>query len=500
MTTRHAIMIIATALAAGCGEEAVPVQTKDMSGADMAADLSTGDLQTDLDVFDQSAADDQAIDLDEDDSSPDLVEDMPAAFVRPVVKVLGEGQELLFERTFRYKLLELKCGDKEPTYAQWIEPDTGVARPFPVVAFTQPYAGIGWTGQEVDERWFTRGAGLHLDDSEPSFVPGSDAKIVYDPMTPKQGVEQGSVFTINGFGVLHMFGRFYAGGSIQNDVDDMTCALSYLEQAQGADLERIAILGGSWGGFEAVYGALYAPPEVAPKLGVALYPLTDFEQEWRFVDAAEANPNPTAAAAFRAFFEPYKRRIKQTTGGAPGAGDFSGFTHAALAASPNQTRFVTIHDSDDVLVPFTMGQELAIELGERVQPVWVMSPEPVDVARVSLTHGDRMNELSTSLLTLHTAHIQTQLATPAQQLLVIYDPANLKKLLGYVRAQKDRGQGTQTLAARLAELADPRVILFDTTNNQAKAGAEVISAMVNEVFETGYTPLTIAPGLRRNGL
>jgi hypothetical protein len=82
----------------------------------------------------------------------------------------------------------------------------------------------------------------------------------------------------------------------------------------------------------------------------------------------------------------------------------------------------------------------------------------------------------------------------------VYEAANLKTMLGYTRAQKERGQGTQAMAARLIELADRRVILFEVTTGQAKAGAEVVCALVNEVFGTGYTPLTIAPGLRRDGL
>jgi hypothetical protein len=467
------------------------------SAPDMAA-------APDLAIEDQ--APDAAAPEDMTSSEPDLTEaldmapDAPPAFEPPVVKVLGEGSLTVFEKTFQYKLLELKCGDKEPTYAQWIEPEASAARPFPVVAMTQPYAGIGWTGQEVDAKWAARGAGLHLDDSEPGFVAGSGAVVAYELMTPQQGGEQGAVHLINGFGVLHMFGRFYAGGSIQNDVDDMTCGLSYLAIAPGADTSRIGTWGGSWGGFEAVYGALYAPAEVAPKLGVALTPLTDFEQEWRFADAAAADPRPQVAQQFAAFFEPYKRRIAQTTGGQPGAGDFTGFVHAALGRRPNQTRFLSIHDAEDALVPFTMNQGFVEAFGERVEPVWLMSAAPLDLEASGVTHGRRVGGLYISLITLSSAYLQTALAEPGRQLLIVYEAANLKTMLGYTRAQKERGQGTQAMAARLIELADRRVILFEVTTGQAKAGAEVVCALVNEVFGTGYTPLTIAPGLRRDGL
>jgi hypothetical protein len=495
------------ALGVGCGEDdKKPAKQADDMALDMAADLATqDDAPPDLDaaldmVVSDLGAEDIGADLAVDMPAEDMDSEMPQGFEPPVVRVISTGELALLERTFPYKLLELRCGDKAPTYAQWIEPEAAAARPFPVVAMTQPYAGIDWTGEAVDARWAARGAGLHPDDSEPGYVAGSNSVIAYEPMTPQQGGEQAVVHLLNGFGVLHMFGRFYAGGSIQNDVEDMTCGLSYLAVAEGADASRIGTFGGSWGGFEAVYGALYAPPEVAPKVGVALTPLTDFVEEWRHVDAAEADPRAQVAQQFTAFFEPYKRRMTQTTGGAPDAGDFTAFTHDGLAALPNQTRFLAIHDSEDALVPFTMGQSFAQRFGERVEPVWVMSEGPLDLEVSGLTHGVRMSELYVTLITLSSVYLHTALAAPDKQLIIVYDPANLKQLLGYALAQKQRGQGTQQLAQRLVELASQRVLMFDLVGNTFKPGAEVITALVNEVFGTGYTTLTIGPGLRNNGL
>lgn len=498
--------LTALALHTGCSQAEQHSPGKDMATeppSDMTAERDAqADTQADLAGDDAGHPErDQGHDLSTIDmSATDMTQDMAEGFTLPQVKLISSGTLMLLERSFPYKLLELKCGEQAPTYVQWIEPDAAAERPYPVVAMTQPYAGIDWTGQEVDAKWAARGVGLHPDDSEPGYIQGSGAVIAYEPLTPEQGGQQAVVHLLNGLGVLHMFGRFYAGGSVLNDIEDMTCGLSYLATLPEADTARIGTFGGSWGGFEAVYGALYAPKEVAPAVGVALTPLTDFSQEWTYVDGAEADPRPLVAQQFTQFFEPYKRRIRQTTGGDPSMGDFSAITHQGLLKRANQTRFLAIHDSDDALVPFTMGESFAQDFGERVEPVWVLSQEPLDLERSGLSHGVRMNELYVTLITLSSIYLHTALIPESKPLIIVYERANFKQLLRYAYEQKQRGQGTQQLAKRLIELSASRVTMFDLASNQFTPGAQEIASLVNEVFGTSYDAMNVAAALSMTGL
>ena len=92
-----------------------------------------------------------------------------------------------------------------------------------------------------------------------------------------------------------------------------------------------------------------------PRLTLALYPLTDFEAEWRFTDALAALEGPRRDE-YVAFFEPYRRRIAADTGGGPPEGDFSGLGHADLALD---VPILTAHDAEDTLVPFSMAEDFA---------------------------------------------------------------------------------------------------------------------------------------------
>ncbi len=66
----------------------------------------------------------------------------------------------------------------------------------------------------MDERWAALGQGLRPDADEPSFDPDTTSSFAYEPVTPEALVAQSQLYQLNGIATLHIFGRFYAGGSI----------------------------------------------------------------------------------------------------------------------------------------------------------------------------------------------------------------------------------------------------------------------------------------------
>jgi hypothetical protein len=88
----------------------------------------------------------------------------------------------------------------------------------PMVVFTQPYAGIDWTGEDLDARWAARGPGTHPDDEAPGY--DGDDLIAYEPQSPQQATDASIVWLANQVAVVHAYGRFYAGGSIEDDALD----------------------------------------------------------------------------------------------------------------------------------------------------------------------------------------------------------------------------------------------------------------------------------------
>lgn len=396
-----------------------------------------------------------------------------------------------------YELLRLQVGDRAPAYAQWMpatSPDGGLA---PVLLVTRPYDGIGWTGEEVDQRWASQGNGFFPDVDSPG-APANPGSIVYTGISPQREVDETFIWRLHDVSVLSVYGRFYAGGSIQNDVDDMVAGLEFLAREPGVDTARIGIFGGSWGGFEAVYGAAFAPERATPKVGVALYPLTDFAAEVDFITRVmpQRYTLPASRDANEAFFAPYLRRVVATTGDVPDAGgDFSGFDVNAVA-SRLRTPFLILHEDFDTLVDVTQTERLVAAKPALVSPLYLRhatGPQPNWDSELT-NHGSAFAAfggggtlpfiVARLLLALHDGPV----------VYVPYD-GNFLTLLTFVRDQQRAGAPYPEFAARLRELLDPRVVLVNVGDGSQIRGVDGITVAVNHVWGTSYTPATIDAAL-----
>ncbi|WIG95201.1 prolyl oligopeptidase family serine peptidase [Myxococcus sp. SDU36] len=411
------------------------------------------------------------------------------------VTVLGTGQATLEGEVWTYQLLRLEEAGKAPAYAQWFPPRSPGA--WPVMVLTRPYDGIAWTGEAVDERWAARPNGLYLDDSEPNFDGGAHY-IAYSQSTPETVASEALLYLRHDFGVLAIFGRFYAGGSIQNDRDDMHAGMRFLTQAEGVDRERIGIVGGSWGGFEALYAAADAPAEVRPKVGVALYPLSDFEHQVNYLDVTVPArvSDPAVRFNYETFFEPYSRRIFATTGGRPNApgADYRRWT-AAHVASTLEVPFLVVHEDRDALVPYEQTQALVAAAGSRVTPLYVLHGTPADWNTSPLNHGPLVETYAGAITPIYLGHLLTALASPTQHVIVPYLQAHLRTWLQDVRDLKRQGLDMEAAAPRLHTLTDARVLMVEVSAGRVVSGAALMAEEVNAVWGTPYTATTIRDAL-----
>lgn len=394
----------------------------------------------------------------------------------------------------RYELLKLQVGTHAAAYAQWmpaVSADGGLA---PVLLLTRPYDGIAWTGEDVDARWFSKGTGLFPDVDSPD-APANPGVISYVPITPQREVDDTFIWRLHAVSVLSVYGRFYAGGSIQNDVDDMVAGLEFLAREPGVDTSRIGIFGGSWGGFEAVYGAAYAPENATPKVGVALYPLTDFASEVDFVTRVMPGRYtlPASISANEAFFAPYLRRIEATTGGLPDAGgDYSRFDVDAVA-SRLRTPFLFVHDSYDTLVDVAQTERLVAAQPTLISPLYLRHAAPPNWDMELTNHGSAVAMYGGGAVPFVVARLLRALHDGP----VIYVPfdGSFLQLLTFARDQQRAGASYAELAARLRELLDPRVVLVNVVDGAQYPGPEGVALAVNLVWGTTFTAATIDAAL-----
>ena len=362
------------------------VDDDDDDNDDDATDGDTSDDDDDDDVTDGDISDgDDASDGDSDDDSDGDEDENSDGDFTFTWEVIGDGIFTADETDYSYQLLKLANEAGGYAYAQWFHPPRGT--PAPTVLVTQPYPGIDWTGEEVDERWAAlpgAATGItHPDVDGPGGGAEANA-ISFQLTTPEKMGDESTIWLWNGFGVLHVFGRFYAGGDIWNDVQDMVAGLRFLEQNEEVDKSHVATFGGSWGGFEALYAAAYAPETIVPVAAVPLAPPSNFTRMVAHIlDTPAQLPNPVTAAMFTDFFDPYLRRITAATGGLPGeaGADFSRFSLATLTQRLTTPTLIP-HDDWDTLVPFD-GSVSLVTASPVVQGALVRTRN-----RLGLVHGN----------------------------------------------------------------------------------------------------------------
>lgn len=236
-------------------------------------------------------------------------------------------------KKYDYQLLRLE-GENDPVYAMYY-PNKGAKE---TVLITDPYDKIDWTGEKIDaHHWKSHSV--------------ADA------------TESANLSLMNGFGVLLVYARFYEGGDINNDIEDIVAGLKFLENRT----EKIGIYGGSWGGFESLYGAINSP--VKPVVGVALYPPSDMGSwlEWTYKTSENE------------FWEPYRKRVKEGA-----KNDFSNWSHDYVSENLT-TNFLIMHAHEDSLVPFDQSSRLA-EKSDKIDEMWLRKKGG------RLSHGESLHD------------------------------------------------------------------------------------------------------------
>lgn len=497
--TLHARWLIAASLFVGaCGdsaqverqdggtsfEDAAP---NDASASDAGAPTNDASSDAQTPVLDASG-DAGGSDANASDAALDASVDARAVLSVSVLR------ETTLDSGVYYQLLRLQQGDAAAGYAQWFPPPDGGVRP--VVIATKPYDGIDWTGEAVDMRWAQQGKGLHPDVDGPRLSDGGAPTngIMYEPLAPDKA-DDAALYRLHNFGTLLLYGRYYAGGDVQNDIDDMTLGFEFLAQSPLVDRKRIGIFGGSWGGFEALYGAAYAREDMKPKAGVGLSPLSDFQREEDFV-TRELPMLYTRAESDNAsalFFEPYLRRMHATTAR---RGSFDGLRAQDLVARI-KSPFLLIHEDWDTLVSFDQSTKL-VQLAPSVfKPLWVLhAAPPTSWDTVVNGHGPLLTEFAQlASYTFLTAFLLTQLGDADQTLYAVWDTASMRRLFAHMHTLQRAGVNVGFFAQRLIELTDARITAIDFGSGVSLSGRAAVARELNMEWKTTFTPENVAAKL-----
>lgn len=399
--------------------------------------------------------------------------DPPDAATSYRAEVVAEDSFIRDGRTFPIQLVRVIRPDGGRTYIQWIKSDKPAPRP--AVLSTDPYGGLDWTGEEVDLRWAGRAAGIYPDVDGPNYT--GDHEVVYYPTSVQAAADQEFAHLINDFAVARVHARFYAGGSIADEIEDVKAGMWFLAEQPDVDRARIGVYGGSWGGFEALYASAFGDRRAAPVVTVALYPPVDFSS-WAAAAAAMLEPG-------RSGVEGHLRRIYATTGGpAAGGGTYDGLTTDALCAGLPAATLV-LHDDIDNLVRIEQSERLVATCGgDAIYWRRAAGPDPS-----AATHGALLDEpVFPSVSTYSLAYLHRRLAAPDA-------PDALVAHLTTVRDAQVRGEDVAFAAPRLRELCDSHMSLFNLATLTIGPGAAAVATAVNTVWGTTHNAASIDSAL-----
>jgi len=343
----------------------------------------------------------------------------------------------------------------------------------------------------------------------PGYTAGVSADICCVSFDSDFNAATGLIYLINEFNVLFVYGRYYAGGDINNDIEDMIAGLRFLGTQSNVDSTKIGITGKSWGGFEALYAALYAPDNVKPAVVVPVYPVIDFSRFTSFIDSElPALISNTVLEQYNQFYDPFLRRMHAHLGQKPTT-NYTGYTINDLSARLTMPMLIPHDDDDDdadTILPAQNSHQLVSD-NALAEGFWYTRSKPGTVPweTVITSHGKINNTIVSSAYETFTSQfMMKRLANTEDSIVLVYGQQDMLQFFNTIKTYQMTGLSVSWLTPRLIELCDSRVQMYDLTPEPNKqnviSGALFVAQWLNLVWNRNLTDLDVEQFLLTNGL
>lgn len=425
------------------------------------------------------------------------------------VEVLSSGS---YQDRYGFQRLRLSKAGRRTAYAIWFPaPQATAAAKAAAVLMTDPYAGIDWTGEAVDQEAFQRANSRDFVMIEDRYGPYADTPpSIYTPYdySDIDNAAGGAVpYLMNGIGVIVVYQRFYAGGSAQDHIDMTRSALEFLKTRPEVDVQRVGVWGSSYGGSLALYAAATAPAGVVPVFGALSTPLVDYEQFVPYADLMEATYSDRGKAILR--LEPFRRRAvaaaTPASAAASAAADYTPYATATVV-SRLKTKFLFIHDYLDTISPLAQTSSLYFGNPGRHQvfiyPHQDVTPDwnTLDIAHAPVKPG--FDEASAILFSQ--SYLLTRLVNADRQEILLPRLVTLDlSMFTYLRTQQGLGYDASTfLLPRLLELCDPRIRLVDYDDgfSAKESGPHFVARILQTYWSLSVDESNVLSHLQSKGL
>ena len=417
-------------------------------------------------------------------SSPDSISSpVDSTNSNETLKLLSEAPYSIDSSNYTIQNYKLVTTDG-PIYFQHI---AACSTKCPVVVVSMPYSGIDWSDDPLDLAWGAKDPGgsgvLTPDVNGPDYNPASGDLISYYNSSISDAVGLGGIFLNSGISAVMVYNRFYLGRKIDQYVQDFVHVLNHLQDFNTIDTTKIALIGGSLGGFIPLHASRKSI--LKPQVIVGITPLLDIQNEYSFMDTPEnrITANPSLLETVQHVFHSYIRRMNGMT--------LSQYTAEKLASENTISKILVIHDTWDTLVPIEQWQSLKTH--RSIDSFIFQHATGINFNTFTIAHGQPSEGYADkSVYPIYMSYILSRLKAPSEPKIIYYFYNDFLIALIKVKEAQDRGQNISWLKNLKTDLCVENTTLKDISATiETLSGAQLVGGILLNVWNT---PTTIDQG------
>jgi len=349
------------------------------------------------------------------------------------------------------------------------------------IIYVVPYTGIDWSGENLDKRWSSNPGALTgywgADIDGPLYNATTSKPLFYQQIKKEVMPIAGLGMSFNGYDVLYVYHRFYAGRYADAYVQDVMDAIAWLKSKNPT--EQIGLLGFSLGGF--ISSQVAARAQSGDLKAVALIsPLLSWPQQALYLNDLNTLITDTMnRQGYLDFFEPYTRRFSNPESNL----DIPRFSIETLM----------IHDQWDTLVPIAQAEAFQTLNTSNVTFLKHFHSTDIDYATMDREHFQKnVGQNSENVQPFYLAFLFNRIAPNSDTKFVLYTQESMDKVFSEMHTQKLDGKDIIGFQKALKEMCKNYFLMYDTSKLAApETGPTYLARKINQVWGLSQTPTSI---------
>lgn len=396
--------------------------------------------------------------------------------------------ESFLNKTYKMQMGKLSFDDlQDPVYFQWVSNCESLC---PTVVIANPYAGIDWTKEAGDEKWWGRSGAdvgyLFGDEDGPGFQLGiTKGKLFYQKQSPLQTFQMGALFAPNQISLLIINNRFYRGRNLKIYVDEFIKVTEYFLNQKKINPDKMAMFGASLGGFIVAQASL--TEKIKANALVLQSPLIDLKNQVNHIlDYPSLISDNSVLEGYVNFFEPYLRRIYPFTSGTPGQSAEMYLPYQLeTVAKKLKSETLVLHDTWDTLVPVENSKQFVTQSSSLSQIFLYQHTTGIDWNLFKMDHWQPNEGMSSeSSWPWYHLFIYKRILNEDEPKTLYYEYFKLVGSINEVKQAKDRGQDISWFKNRLLDLCQPNLNMNDYTSSIPPiTGVQFLQHVMKEIFQ-----------------